>query len=199
MNTPAVPKQYLEHIHAYLLRYGPVSKKATEYLLKHISVLEVKKSEIVINPGSPNYNLYFIYKGVLRGYIMDGKKEITTWINEEDEISGTIRNFGTLLPSNEIVQALEDSTLLVLPNEMIENLYEKFPETNKIGRLILAENYQDAEERAFIARISSAEERYRRFMTYRGNLVNRISLKYIASYLNMNLETLSRIRSKKHG
>lgn len=181
----------------YFTRYGPVSQLALDYLQKHTKIRHAKKYEIVIAAGAPNESVYFVAKGVLRGYIMNGQKEITTWINEEDEVAGTIRNFGTPLPSNEIVQALDDCILVELPNTVIEYLYDHFPETNRIGRLIMTENYQDAEERAFIARIPSAEERYRRLLQRRGSLVNRISLKYIASYLNMNLETLSRVRSRK--
>lgn len=187
----------LQNLLQFFRQYGPVSKQVATYLQKNIRVVFVKKSEILIQPGSSNENLYFVVKGVIRGYITEGNKEITTWINEEDEIVGTIRNFGTDLPSIEIVQALEDSDLIVLPIAVIDSLYDHFPETNRIGRLIISESYKDAEERAYIARIPSAEERYRRFLHYRGGLINRISLKYIASYLNMNLETLSRIRSRK--
>ena len=83
-----------------------------------------------------------------------------------------------------------------IPYSTIEFLYEKYPETNIIGRKVLEESYRDAEERAFISRIPSAELKYKRFLETKGDLINRIPLKFIASYLGMTLETLSRIRSR---
>jgi hypothetical protein len=61
--------------------------------------------------------------------------------------------------------------------------------------MILEDNYRGAEERAYICRVPSAEKKYQRFLATRPGLTNRISLKYIASYLNMTNETLSRVRA----
>jgi CRP-like cAMP-binding protein len=78
----------------------------------------------------------------------------------------------------------------------VETIYNRHPEANIIGRIILEESYRAAEERAFLCRIPSAELRYRFFLEKSPQLVNRISLKYIASYLGMTLETLSRMRNQ---
>ena len=197
MKESALNNDVLKNIGAYFRNYGVVSPQVEKYIQKNFYFRQVKKSEHIIEAGQPNDKLFFVLKGVIRGYIIMDGKEITTWINEENEIVGSIRNFGTEDASEEYLQALETTDLLILPTASIEHLYDKFPETNKIGRLIIEENYRDAEERAFICRLPHAEDRYRRFVHYRGNLVNRIPLKYIANYLNMNLETLSRIRAKR--
>ncbi len=197
MNEQGLSKEVLKSIVTFFSTYGTVSSQVEKYIQKNFYFRQIKKLEHIIEPGNPNDSLYFIIKGVVRGYIKSDGKEITTWINEEGEIVGSIRNYGLDQPSDEYLQALENSDFLVLPTIAIQYLYDNFPETNRIGRLIIEENYRDAEERAFICRLPQAEERYRRFLHYRGGLVNRIPLKFIANYLNMNLETLSRIRSAK--
>lgn len=197
MNEQGLSKEVLKGIVTFFANYGIVSPQVEKYIQKSFYSLQVKKNEHIVEPAKPNDNLFFIVKGVVRGYIKSDGKEITTWINEEGEIVGSIRNFGLDQASEEYLQALEHTDLLVLPKSSIEYLYDHFPETNRIGRLIVEENYRDAEERAFICRLPQAEERYRRFLHFRGQLVNRIPLKFIANYLNMNLETLSRIRSAR--
>ena len=56
--------------------------------------------------------------------------------------------------------------------------------------------HRDAEERAYIARLTEATSKYKRFIATKSDMLNRVPLKFIASYLGMTLETLSRIRSK---
>lgn len=153
---------------------------------------------MILRQGGTGSVLYFIVKGAARGLIMDDDKEITTWINEENEVIGTIRNLGTGRATDEMVQALENCELVAIPYDTIEKLYAEFPETNVVGRIMLEESYREAEERAYIARMHSAEKKYKRLMDTRPNLCNRVPLKHIASYLGMTLETLSRIRNKRN-
>ena len=96
----------------------------------------------------------------------------------------------------ENMQAIENCELLALTWSDFQNLYIRFPEFNTVARKLLQKYYQDAEGRAFIARITNAENKYRLFLTSYGHLANRIPLKYIASFLGITLETLSRVRKK---
>jgi CRP-like cAMP-binding protein len=174
----------------------PLCQQARRCIDKHTFPLTIKRGEFLISPFSVNLNLYFITKGVIRGFMYEEDKEITTWINVENEIVGTIRNLGLQLASEEYLQALEDTTLIGIPKTLIGNLYERFPETNITGRILLERNYRDAEERAYICRIPSADKKYERYMETSPKLLNRIPLKYIASYLGITLETLSRVRGR---
>jgi len=114
----------------------------------------------------------------------------------ENEIVGTIRNLWIVGNSEEYLQALEDVDLIAIPHVLSEYLYENFAEANVVGRKMMELYYRSAEERAFLCRISSAEKRYKRFLLSFPDLINRVSLKHIASFLAIRLETLSRIRAK---
>jgi len=81
----------------------------------------------------------------------------------------------------------------------MQEMYETFPEMNRVGRMLLEEYYAASEERVYIARLPNAQARYQHFINSRPELLNRIPLKYVASYLGITLETLSRLRAKKSG
>lgn len=175
----------------------PLNEEVIACINEHTFPVSFKKGKFLVSPFNESDNLFFTVKGVIRGFIKEEGKEITTWIIEENDIVGSIRNLGLKLATEEYLQALEDSTLIAIPKTLIEHLYETFPETNLIGRIIMEDNYRGAEERAYICRIPSAEKRYRRFVETQPGLLNRIALKYIASYLGITLETLSRIRARQ--
>jgi CRP-like cAMP-binding protein len=100
------------------------------------------------------------------------------------------------IPAVENIEAIEDCRLLAISNQHMKQLYDEFPSFNIVGRKLLQEYYRDAENRAYIVRLSNAGLKYQYFMEKYSQLANRISLKYIASFLGMTLETLSRVRSK---
>jgi CRP-like cAMP-binding protein len=200
MATP--PKWNTKDGHSPVVPYfniiSPLSRDVIKELDENTFPLKIEKRKFLLKPGSVADHLYFIVKGVIHGFIKDDGKQITTWINEENEIVGSIRTLGTTDPCREYLQALEDCELVAMPVAFTEYLFEKYPETNFIGRRLWEYNYRGAEERAYICRITSAEKKYKHFLKTQPNLLNRISLKYIASYLGMTLETLSRIRSRQN-
>ncbi len=191
-------KAGLESPLATLVKYlYPINDAVVDYINKHTFSMNIEKGQFLVKTGEICRHLYLIRKGVIRAYIKDGTKEITTWITAENEIVTSIRGFNLQEASLENIQAIEDCSLVCAEYETLQYMYEYFPEMNIVARKILEQYYGDAEERAFISRIPNAGKRYRHFIETKGDLANRIPLKYIASYLGMTLETLSRIRGKK--
>jgi|SRR5690606_37262940 len=174
----------------------PISAEIATFISGKSTYLSVKKGKFIRSTLDTKEKLYFIIKGCVRGFIKDEGQEITTWINGENNIVGSLRNLGLDRETEEYLQVIEDSLLIEIERQAIDEMYERFPEANIIGRKILERYYRDAEERAFLSRLPSAERRCRRFVQTRPELVGRIPMKYIASYLGMTLETLCRIRAK---
>jgi CRP-like cAMP-binding protein len=174
----------------------PVSPEAQAFLNEKSYPGHLNKGELLVTAGSICSHIYLIRKGILRSYVKEGPKEITTWISAEQDLVTAVTCFGLQQPARENIQALEDCELSALSLEDLQYLYDHFPEANIIGRKILEKYYRDAEERAFIARLMEATSKYKHFIVTKSDLLNRIPLKFIASYLGMTLETLSRIRSK---
>lgn len=150
----------------------------------------------MLGAGQICEHIYFIKKGSVRGFIKEGDKDITTWITAENELVTSIYGLSTRRPSVENMQAIEDCEMLTLTFTDVENLYLQYPEFNIVTRKLLERYYQDAEGRAYIARLTNAENKYTHFLARYGHLSNRTPLKYIASFLGMTIETLSRVRKR---
>ncbi|HET6256321.1 MAG TPA: Crp/Fnr family transcriptional regulator [Puia sp.] len=174
----------------------PLSPEAQRYLRDHVTPCIVTKRKLLLKEGMTCEHIYFIIKGALRGFTREGSKDITTWIVVENELVSSILSLDERVKSLENIQALEKCELLSLTLAELGIMYERFPESNILARKILQRYYADAEQRAFIARLTKAENKYRYFLKRHQALANRIPLKYIASYLGVTLETLSRIRKK---
>jgi len=182
----------------YMEQYHSVSNNLAAQYEKYCTLIEVKKNKHIISPIDSNAALYFVKSGIVRGFIKDGSKDITTWFSFGNNIVGAIRHPDS--PSNqslEYLQALEDCELIRVPYTLIEYAYANFEEANIIGRKLLALHYYAASERSILARIPNALRRYRKLEESKKIDVNRIPLRYLASYLGMRIETLSRLRSKE--
>ena len=176
--------------------FYPLSDGIKNYLRKNSYTVSFRKGKLLLKAGEICEHIYFIKKGAVRGFIKEGKKDITTWITAENEVVSSISTLDVRAPAFENMQAIENCELLALTYADFQDLYIKFPEFNIVARKVLQKYYQDAEGRAFIVRLTKAENKYRLFITMYGHLANRIPLKYIASFLGITLETLSRVRKK---
>jgi len=181
--------QTLGHWHA-------LSPEIEAYLKQHVIACTARKRKMLLKEGAYCNYVYFIVKGAVRGFRREGPKDITTWIVLEKALVTSIFSLDERAPAIENIQTLENCELLALSYDRLDELYNLYPEFNLTARKVLQEYYADAERRAFIARLSNAEDKYRHFLMLHNPLANRIPLKYIASYLGMTLETLSRVRKK---
>jgi CRP-like cAMP-binding protein len=186
----------LSSVIATLDYFYPLSEGIKNYFRKHSYTCSFRKGKLLLKAGQICEHIYFIKRGAVRGFIKEGKKDITTWISAENEVVSSISALDAREPARENMQAIENCELLALTYDDFQDLYIKFPEFNIVARKVLQKYYQDAEGRAFIARLTNAENKYRLFITRYGHLANRIPLKYIASFLGITLETLSRVRKR---
>lgn len=181
---------------AYLSSIIPVSDsldKALDIVTKKVSI---QKNLSIVNIGNRCQDLFFIEKGLLRGYYLLDGKEITNWFGSEGEFATCFYAFVAEKPSFENIQVLEDSVLTQVSFTDLQHLYKEFPETERLGRIITETYYIRLEERLLSLQFKTAKERYHHFIKSRPSLLQRTSLGQIASYLGITQETLSRIRSE---
>jgi CRP-like cAMP-binding protein len=175
--------------------FHPLTVEMEALIDSHTFPVSFRKNRYIISPIDRNRYLYLILKGVVRGFYKDSGTEITSWICQENEIVGTIRNLWTEEESDEYLQAIEDVELIAIPHELTTMLYKNFAEANIIGRKIMELHYRGAYNRGFICQIPSATGRYKHLLWAFPWMINRVPLRYVASFLGLRLETLSRIRS----
>ena len=194
---PIKPEEHAKPLVEFIGNMFPLSDDHIDFINRNTFHKKLDKGKFLLKPGEVCEHYYFIASGILRSFLRFGSKEVTVWINPENEITTAIRSMTNNRPAEEYIQAIEDSELVVFPFVSMKEMYERFPEMNMVGRMLLEEYYAASEERVYICKIPDAHSRYRHFNETRPELVNRIPLKYVASYLGITLETLSRLRAKR--
>ncbi|WP_336515511.1 Crp/Fnr family transcriptional regulator [Pollutibacter soli] len=189
-------KKDISPLLATLNQLHPLSNEITNFLTDKISSRNFRKGAMLLKEGNVCESIYFIKRGAIRGFIKDGSRDITTWISAENEIVTSIAGLNQRAPSAENIQTVEFCETLMLSYSHLQELYQNYIEFNINGRKLLEMYYQDAENRAYVSRITGTEQKYRYFLKRYPHLVNRIPIKYIASFLGVTLETLSRTRKK---
>ena len=180
----------------YLSSIISVSKALEKELISLTTQLTVLKSQSVVETGNRCHDLFFIESGLLRGYYLHDGKEITNWFGQEGEFATSFYSFVAEKPSFETIQVIEDCILTQLSFSSLQALYIKFPETERLGRIITENYYIKLEERLLSLQFKTAKERYLHFIKAKPSLLQRTSLGQIASYLGVTQETLSRIRAE---
>jgi CRP-like cAMP-binding protein len=181
---------------AHLSSVISISKELEQEITTISKTIRVSKGDQLISIGERCSSLYFIDKGLVRGYYFLDGKEVTNWFAQEEEFATCFYAFIAEKPSFEHVQALEDCELTELNYTALQNLYKTFPETERIGRLITENYYIKLEERVLNLQFKTAKERYQKLLSSKPSLLQRTTLGQIASYLGITQETLSRIRAE---
>ncbi len=155
-----------------------------------------KKNAFLIRAGEVTENSFVILKGLVRDfYILESGKEYNTRFNPENTIAGSFSSMVLKLPSRFYIQALEDTETVVLNRTKIEELYERHPCWERLGRL-MAEYAMIKKEQRDNEILDSLETRYLRFLDESPDLMNRIPQYHIASYLGVTDVALSRLRKR---
>lgn len=163
-----------------------------------LSVETYHKYDILIKQGQVCDRLRFVVSGVYRVYRIEDGKEITSYFNYEFR-NPFVASFVSLLmqkPSVEIVECIIPGTVLSVSYKDWTSLYDKSPSLNTFGRRMAEYNYVLAMERIESLQYHTATDRYRAFIKLYPSLLNTIPHHYIASYLGVTPESLSRIRKQ---
>ena len=141
-------------------------------------------------------HLYFVDSGALRGsYTLDGK-EITHWFAFENDFVTSFHSFITQQPAVESIYLLEGCVLWSIAKTDLEGLLNAHHQLERLLRLAYETYYIRLEERFVAAQFKTAAERYSELLQQAPHLIERVPLGYIASYLGISAETLSRIRGR---
>lgn len=150
-----------------------------------------------MRPGELSNHLAFVTKGALRSFEIDerGNENVLQLVVEDYWISDLF-GFLNRSPATLTIEALEDSELLLLSYYDLERLYLDVPIIERFFRKLFEMAYISALKRINSSLNISAEQRYKDLMAKRPEIIQRISLIHIASYLGITPESLSRIRKK---
>jgi CRP/FNR family transcriptional regulator, anaerobic regulatory protein len=154
--------------------------------------------KIVLEQGKVCHSLGLIYKGVARNFFLGNGKEITNWFDSEGSFIGSMYSFLAQKPSEESIELLEPSILYMITYKDYQKAKKAAPEIDLLEKKITFFYINLIENRTRNLLAYSAVERYHLFFKQHPDLLNRVPLKIIASFLGITPETLSRIRANNY-
>jgi CRP-like cAMP-binding protein len=175
---------------------SPLSEASQEAFLNSVEAFSFKKNEIILGAGQVSNYIFYIEKGLVRMFYHKHDKEITEWIALEDEFFISIGSFYRQTPSHLIAQTVEKSDLIGIPYASFMELCAKYHDIETLHRKMIMQSLLLSQERVDSIQFETAHQRYDALIAKNPKIIQRVSLTYIASFLGITLETLSRIRAK---
>jgi CRP-like cAMP-binding protein len=179
----------------YLNGVETISPRATQAIAEIATVLKIKRNQDLQTIGHTCKTIYFINKGIARIYYYHNGVDITESFIFENNIIARVESLFTGKPSRKAIQVLEDSEIVAIDATQLFDLYNTYPETERLFRKIFEAGYVDTVNRMEAIQFHTAEERYTLLIKEQPTLLQRVPLKHIASYLGITQVTLSRIRA----
>mgnify|MGYP000185691824 CR=1 FL=1 len=155
----------------------------------------IKKNELIISEGKICRHFHFLETGLVRHFILNDGNDTTTFFIPAPYCITSRLSFLNQSPTKENIQAIEKSVVWEISWKQYNNLM-KLNSWSAFTRKILNEVQNITEERLFTNLTETAELRYQKLLTQQPQLINRIPLKHLASYLGIASQSLSRIRKK---
>lgn len=162
-----------------------------------LKVVCLEKKEFLLRPGQVCRQLAYVNKGCLRRFVLDDHaKEVIVNFATEDWWAGDLDSLFNRTPSVYYIQALELSQLLILDKTDFDIACERIPKFKLFHDRKMQRNHYAALKRLTVAKSGTPEERYLMLMDEQPGLFQRVPLHYIASYLGIEPESLSRLRKR---
>ncbi|MEO0776672.1 MAG: Crp/Fnr family transcriptional regulator [Bacteroidota bacterium] len=183
-----------QQLRIYVSSFVPLSEEEWQAQLAYLQLKTLQKHDFLIREGQICPAIYFINRGSFRTYHLIKGKEVTT---NFFFAGGFIADYGSLVRqkvSNEYIQALETAELVSLAYEHLEDLYRRFYNYQKFGRLINERVLINMQRRQQEFLLYTPKERYLHLLQHRPKVVLRLPQIYVASYLGITPEYLSRLR-----
>ena len=160
------------------------------------------KGDHMLRAGNVADEVFFVHKGLLRYYFNDqnddGQERTGQFFDEGIVVTDT-ESFLAKVPATQNFEALEKSSIVVLPRNVLEAGYDADHSIERFGRLMLQEALIGSQRRASRLLTLQPEDRYRRFIESRPEVARRVPQYLVASYLGLTPESLSRIRKRIGG
>lgn len=176
-------------------RYSTMTHDELDVLESILVPMKFQKGEVILKEGDVCKNIYWVVKGLVRQFYIKNGKELTEYMAVENTICMSIESLFKEEPSRQQIHAIEPTIIFALPKARLEKEAVRNVNIQMMYRKILEESLILSQVHADMLRFESAQERYAKLVKRSPQLVLRAPLLYIASYLQMTPETLSRVRT----
>ena len=186
----------IQNIKKVISNYIEISNEEWISYSSKFCVKEIEKKEIILSQGDICRDVFFVVDGLLRVFFVDNDGEEKTFhFSFENTFSVDYESFLKKIPSNYTIQAMEDTTIVLMSYEMLHEGYKSLRNGEKLGRLLTEEYFFIFNDKIQAIYTQSPIERYNNLTEKFPNILQRIPQHYIASYLNISPVHLSRLKN----
>lgn len=168
-------------------------------LKKHFFEVNLAKGSVLISSAKTEEYVYFIKKGIVRAFVPTDENDITFWFGTEGEAVLSMKSYVANQKGYETIELLEDCELYKIKYADLLTLYQNDLSMANWGRVFAEKELLKTEERLISRQFKTASERYQELIAHNPDLIKRVQLGFIASYLGITQVSLSRIRAEKRG
>jgi len=185
-------------LRSYITELLPLSEEDLALLMSCVEYLELKKGEPLLKVGEVCRCFYLVEKGYLRSWYNKDGVTINLNFTFEGQYATNLKSIKHKQPSLFTIEAGEDTSLWVFRFSQLANQVNDHPQISRFARRVTVRLAMAFEENSELFKIYTPTERYQYIEQNNPQLLQRVSLSQMASYLGVTRETLSRIRGKNH-
>jgi CRP/FNR family transcriptional regulator, anaerobic regulatory protein len=164
---------------------------------QHFTLLQVSKNTIIEEEGKVPQHLYFVNEGYLRSFYYDNDgDEITTYLATPEQYMASFLAVSQQKISTENLETITDCSLLKINREDFLKIIEQYPDFRQYSLQIFEHSFSQMNQRANDLATLTAEQRYTQLLNNQGNILQNVPIQYIASFLGIKPQSLSRIRKQ---
>ena len=186
----------MEEVKKFIDNIYPMNSANWDFFSSKLHKATLKKNSTLIKIGVVENYLSFISEGIVRFYIPQEESDLTFGFLFENQFVTAYDSFITRTPSQYQIETLTNTTLWRISFKDLQDVYRKTESGNFIGRRMAENMFLIKSKRELSLLSKSAEERYLDLFLERPKLLKQIPLKYIASYIGVTPQALSRIRKR---
>jgi CRP-like cAMP-binding protein len=186
----------MQQIRENMERMAKLSDEEWAFFSSKLIRREFSKKMPLLEIGQTENYLSFIEKGIVRYYIPGEDNDLTFAFVFDGEFTSAYDSFITRLPANYTIEALADTLLWQISYTDLQDIYAETKIGNTIGRYASEGLFLKKSKRELSLLNDSAEQRYRNLFIERPELIQKIPQKYLASYIGITPQALSRIRKR---
>lgn len=173
-----------------------LSEADASALLSHMEEVRFKKREVIVQEGTKNTNLYLIKEGIWRGHYLKDGVDTSIWFASKGEAAFSVWGYVDNSYSQISIEAMSDSIAYCISKAALNELYSTSIGLANLGRQLMEHQLLTTENWLISAGSPRAKERYLTLIKETPELLLHVPLKYIASYLWITPQSLSRIRAE---
>ena len=181
-------------LRTYIQQFIVLQPREWQFVQERFERVELHPQQLLLKEGSVCRYLYFLEEGLLRYFIWNDGIDKTKFFTYHNIFFTSIRSFRRGLPATENIQALEYCRLQRVHIDRLKEIQTAIPRWQSLTTAVVSQVQVWTEDLMLALQNETAADRYRKMLVQQPDLVRRIPLKYLASFLGIAPESLSRIR-----